>query len=84
MGLRGGSNILLARLGAPALAHDGLVEAVAERFREFIKLVIAVDLDGLLGGVHDHVAFMAPVEMFVQFRLQAFAAGAVQVIGQFF
>jgi pentatricopeptide repeat protein len=44
-----------------AFGHDGLMEAAAEVFRELINLVIAVNLDGLFGGVHHHVAFVAPM-----------------------
>jgi hypothetical protein len=76
--------IALIVLAAPALVHDGLVEAVAEGFGEFVNLVIAVDLDGFLGGVHDHVASVAPVEMLVQFGLQVGIDVAVQIIRQLF
>jgi hypothetical protein len=76
--------IALVVFAAAALAHDGLVEAVAEGFGEFVNLVIAVDLDGLLGGVHDHVASVAPMEMLVQFGLQVGIDVAVQIIGQLF
>jgi hypothetical protein len=37
------------------------VEATSEAFGKLVKLVVAVNFDGFLGGVHDHVAFMAPM-----------------------
>src|SRR5215471_11734641 len=74
----------LARLSSPALAHDGLMEAGTEGLWKLVDLVVAVDLNGLLGGGHDHVAFVAPMEMFVQLGLCALTDGAIQVIGQLF
>ena len=65
-----------------AFSHNGLVEAVAEVLRQLINLVIAVNFDGFLGGIHDHVAFVAPMEMLVQFDSQVFGDPAVQIIGQ--
>jgi hypothetical protein len=60
------------------------VESISEVFWEFINLVIAVDLNGFLGCVHDHMAFVAPMEMFVQFHSQVLSDPAIQVIGQLF
>src|SRR5215467_7654429 len=68
----------------PAFAHDGLVEFVAEGFWKLIDLIIAVDLDGLLRGIHDHFAVMAPVKMLFQFYPDLSIRGAVQVVGQLF
>ena len=65
-----------------AFAHDGLVEFVAEGFWKLIDLVIAVDLDGLLGGVTDNVAVVAPGKMVLQFNFGFFVEDAVQVTGQ--
>ena len=67
-----------------ALIHDGLVEAVSKVFWQLVKLVIAVNLDGFLGGIHHYVAFVAPMEVFIQFDPQVIADLAVQVIGQLF
>ena len=48
-----------------AFCHDGLVEAAAEVVRKLVNLVIAVNFDGFFGSIHDHVAFMAPMEVLV-------------------
>jgi hypothetical protein len=61
-----------------------LVEAGSEVFRKLVELVIAVNLNSFLGGIHDHVAFVAPMKVFVQFDSQVFGEPAVQVIGQLF
>jgi hypothetical protein len=76
--------IALAVLTAPAFVHDGLVEAVAKGFWQFVNLVVSVDLDGLFGCVHDHVASVAPMEMFVQFGFQVGIEVAVEIVGQLF
>jgi hypothetical protein len=54
-----------------------LVEAVSEIVGKLVKLIITVDFDGLFGGIHDHVAFVAPMEVFVQLYSQALADLAV-------
>src|SRR5215468_7209030 len=60
------------------------MEPAAEGFRELVELVIPVDLDGLFGGIHDHVAVVAPVKMLLQLDSHAGVRGAVQIIGQLF
>jgi len=60
------------------------MEPVSEIFWKFVKLVIAVDFNGLLGCVHDHMAFVAPMEMFVEFHSKVLSDPAIQVIGQLF
>src|SRR5208282_2006684 len=77
--LRGGALFL-----GCALAKDGNLESGAEVFGKLVQLGVAVDLDGLLGGVADDVAVVAPGEMIFQFRLCAGVDGGVQVVGQFF
>jgi len=67
-----------------ALGHNGVVEAGSEAFWELVKFVIAVNFDGFLGGIHHHVAFMAPMEMLIQFHSQVVCDLTVQVIGQLF
>jgi hypothetical protein len=66
-----------------ALGHDGLMEATTESFGELEDLIITVDLDGFLGGIHDHVAFMAPMKVFVEFFSQAGANISIKIFGQF-
>ncbi len=65
-----------------ALSHNGLMEAASEVFRELINLVITVNFDGFLGGIHDHMAFVAPMEVLIQLSPKAGADLAVKIIGQ--
>jgi hypothetical protein len=65
-----------------ALRHNGIVEAVSEAFWKLVKLIIAVNLDGFLGGVHHDVALVAPMEMFVELEFQVLGDLAVKIIGQ--
>ena len=74
----------LAGTAIAAFRHNGLVEAGSEAFGELVKFVIAVDFDGFLGGIHDHVAFAAPMKVFIELHFQVLADLAVQVIGQLF
>lgn len=67
-----------------AFVHNGLVEFAAEGVWQFVDLIVAVDLDGLLGGIHDHLAVMAPMKMLFQFYPDLSVRGAVQVVGQLF
>lgn len=52
---------LLAGAAIAAFRHYGLMEAGSEAFRELVKFIVAVNFDGLLGGIHYHMAFFAPV-----------------------
>jgi hypothetical protein len=70
------------RFAAAALCHNGIVEAASETFWQFVKFVISVNFDGFLGGIHDHVAFVAPMQMFIQLDFQVLADLAVKIIGQ--
>ena len=72
----------LSRLAATAFRHNGIVEAGSETFWELIKLVIAVNFNGLFGRIHHHVAFVAPMQMFIQLDFKVLADPAVKVIGQ--
>src|SRR5579863_3219077 len=65
-----------------ALGHDGGAEAGAEVVRKFVGKRIAVDLDGLLGCVANHIAVVAPGEMILQFGFCVLIEDAVQIIGQ--
>jgi hypothetical protein len=64
-----------------AFSHNGLVKAASEVFWELINLVIPVNFDGFLGGIHHHMAFVAPMEMFIQFHLQVLGDLAIKVVG---
>ena len=72
------------RLAAFAFVDDGFVKASAEGFGEFVDLVISVDFNGLLGGVQDHVAVVAPMQVLFQFGANCHADGAIQIVGQLF
>jgi hypothetical protein len=65
-----------------AFSHNGLVEPISEVFRKLVNLVIAVNFDGFFGGIHHDMAFVAPMQMLVQFNSQVFGDPAVQIIGQ--
>ena len=69
-------------MGAAALGHNGLMEAGSEVVRKLVNLIVTVDFDGFLGGVHDDMAFVAPMQMLIQFSPKALADLAVKVIGQ--
>ena len=60
-----------------ALSHNRIVEAGSEGFWKLVKFVIAVNFNGFLSGIHDHVAFVAPMEMFIQLDFQVLADLAV-------
>jgi hypothetical protein len=64
-----------------ALGHNGRPEPGSQVFREFVKLGIAIDFDGLLGGISDHVAVVAPSQMFFKLGFGARVNYAVQIIG---
>jgi hypothetical protein len=63
-----------------ALGHDSGTEAGTEVVREFVELGIAVNFDGLLGCVANHVAVMAPGKMVLQLDFRLFVEDAVQII----
>ena len=71
----------LPGLTAAAFGHNGIVEAGSEAFWVLIKLIIAVNLDGFLGCVADHVAVVAPSQMFFKLGFGARVNYAVQIIG---
>jgi hypothetical protein len=76
------SRVLFAGLGVLALAHDRMMQAIPQRLGKLIDLIIAIDLDGFFRGVHYHVAFVAPMEMFVQLGFGTLGEGTVEVVGQ--
>jgi hypothetical protein len=62
-----------------AFDHDGGAEAGSEVFGEFVELGVAVDLDGLLGRVANHVAVVAPGKMVLQLGFGFLVEDAVQI-----
>jgi hypothetical protein len=69
-------------LVATAFCHNGIMEAASETFWKLIKLIIAVNFNGFLGGVHDHMAFVAPMKVLIQLDFQVLADLAIKIIGQ--
>ena len=76
------SDGFLSGLAAAAFGHNGIVEAASEAFWEHVKLIVAVNLDGFLGGIHHHMALFAPMQVFIQLDFQVLADLAVKIIGQ--
>src|SRR5690349_1427956 len=76
----------LARAGllvGLTLGDKGGAKAVAEIVGQFVKLGVAINLDGLFRGIANHVAVVAPGQMVFQFSLGTIVEDAVQVVGQF-
>ena len=71
-------SLVFVRLAA---GRDGRPELGFEVFGEFVELGIAVDLDGLLGGVANYIAVVAPSQVLFQFGFCTGVNDAVQVIG---
>jgi hypothetical protein len=72
----------LSGLVATAFRHNGIMETASEAFWKLVKLVVAVNFNGFFGGVHDHMAFVAPMKMFIQLDFQVLADLAIKIIGQ--
>jgi hypothetical protein len=68
-------------LFAMALFDDGTAQAGAKIFRQFVQLGVAINFDGLFGGIANHIAVVAPGEMVFEFGLCAGVDDAIQVIG---
>ena len=80
---RQSSDVLRAALLAGmTLGNDGGTKAGAKVFRKFVELGIAINLDGLLGGIADHVAVVAPGQMIFQFSFCARINRTIKVVGQ--
>ena len=61
--------------------NDGGTEAGSEVVRKFVKLGIAIDLDGFFGGIANYKAVVAPGLMVFQFSLGTVVDDAVEIIG---
>ena len=62
------------------LGDDCLVESVSDGIWEGVNVVIAVDFDGFAGGIADHKAVMAPLQVLFQLRFELDINIAVQVL----
>jgi len=60
------------------------VKSYPKAFGKLVQFIVAVNLDGLLGGVEDYLAFVAPMHMFVEFLAKSGIGGAIQIFGQLF
>ncbi len=67
-----------------AFADDGCAKARAQIIRQFDDFVVAVDLDGALGGVTDDVTIVAPLQMLFELCLGTGVNHPVEIIGQLF
>ena len=65
-----------------ALLHDGGVEALAEFGGELVDFVLAVDGDGLAGGVEDDLAVVALADVGLDFGEEFGVDFAVEVVGE--
>ena len=65
-----------------ALGNYCGAKAGTQVLRQFVELRVPVDLDGLLGGVADNVAVVAPGKMVFEFGLGAVVEHAVEVVRQ--
>jgi hypothetical protein len=63
-----------------ALGHDGGAEAATKVFGQFVKLGVAIDLDGFLGGVANYIAVVAPGEMVLEFDFCLLVENAIQIV----
>lgn len=67
----------LSGLTIATFRHNGFVEAASETFWELVNLIVTVNLDGFLGRIHHHVAFVTPMEMLIQLDFEILADLAV-------
>jgi hypothetical protein len=67
---------------AGAFLHDGGVEALAEFGGKLVDLMLAVDGDGLTGGVEDDFAVVALADMSLDLREEVGVDFAVEVVGE--
>jgi len=72
---------LLGLFALLALRHDRRAEARAKIIRELVELGVAINLDGLLGGIADHIAVVAPSQMIFELGLGPIVEGPIQVVG---
>jgi hypothetical protein len=64
-----------------ALCQNSLVQLCADRIRQFEQLIVSVDLNGLAGSVHRHVAVAAASHVLFQFGAESGRRFCVKIIG---
>jgi hypothetical protein len=62
------------------LRDDGLVKFLSDGIGKGINVVVAVDFDGLAGGVADDEAVMAPLKVFFQLCSELDVDASVQIL----
>src|SRR4029077_613793 len=78
-----GLNALLAfLLVLLTFRHNGRTKSAAQIVGQFVKFGVAVDLDGLFGGVTYYIAVVAPSQVVFEFGLGAIIQSAVQIVGE--
>jgi hypothetical protein len=60
-----------------ALGNDGGFEAGTKIVRQFVEFGVAVNLNGLLGGVAYYIAVVAPSQMVLKLCLRSVVDDAV-------
>jgi hypothetical protein len=65
-----------------ALGHDRGAEPGTKVVGKFVQLGVAIDLNGLLGRVANHIAVVAPGKVVLQLDFCLLVEHAVQIIGQ--
>jgi hypothetical protein len=68
---------LLRLFSLLALRHDRRAKPRAEIIGKFVKLGVAINLDGLFGRIADYVAVVAPSQVVFEFGLGPIIEGAV-------
>ena len=48
-----------------ALAHDGVVKTGPEGVWKLVNLIISIDFNGFFGGIEDHMALVAPMQVLI-------------------
>jgi hypothetical protein len=64
------------------LGNDGGSQAGAKVFGKLVQLGIAINLDGFLSGIADHVTVVAPGQMIFQFSFCARVNRTIKVVSQ--
>src|SRR5258708_17550428 len=72
----------LAALAGFAFGENRLVKSYPQALGKLVQFIVAVNLDGLLGGVEDYLAFVTPMHMFVEFFAQSGIGAAPPLICQ--
>src|ERR1700740_2284766 len=73
---------LLGLFSLLAFRHDCGAKSRPQIVGEFIKLGVAINLNGLLGGIAYYVAVVAPSQVIFELGLRPVIEGAVQIICQ--